>query len=232
MKMNRFLAIVSAGFLSTMLVACGGGSTASTGSGGTPVDPNAFTVSSTVVSDKGTLPLEHACTKDGGSAIPPSFYWKNVPKNTGSYILSIENIGAGDQTYKVPAVYRNLINVDGGVLTVPASPDLTGLGANVVEGATWNEKGLQGGIPCRYIKVLTTPYPVQHFRVTIVALSDTMPKSVATSFAQLDTVTDSSLFGGKAVGLLDEVVVDGGSSGKSTYVRDYVVGRASMTFDY
>jgi|GEM_PF-5313008 len=232
MKMNRFLALVGAGFLSTMLVACGGGggSTASTGSGGTPVDTHTFTIASTVVADKGTLPLEHACAKDGGQEIQPSFYWKNAPANTGSYILSVENIGQGDEVYNVPQPYLNVFNIDGSVLSTPASSDLTGLGANVGVGRSWSY-AKERTVPCRYFTVLATPYPVQHFRVTIVALSKDMPKTVTTSYQQLDTVNNN---GAANVGVLDAPIdyVDPVLGTQHKQVKDYVVGRASMTFDY
>jgi len=236
MKMSRFLSVVSAGMVAVALTACGGGGGSSAPTGGTGAVDTSFTIASTVVANGGTLPLEHACAKDGGLEIPPSFYWKNVPKDTGSYVLNIELTGQGDQVYPVPGVYRNLYNIDGGVLSIPASTDLVGLGDNVTQHINSNWSHLSGSVPCRYFKVLGTPNPVQHFRVTILALSKDMPKPVvvlgSATMPQIDTVVDSSLFGGKAPGLLDTVVVDNADPALVKRVKDYVVGRATMTFDY
>jgi len=233
MKMSRFLSVVSAGMVALALTACGGGgggsSASSGGTGGTGGSDTTFTIASTVVANGGNLPLEHACVRDGGLEIPPSFYWKNVPKDTGSFVINVEYIGQGDVPNYEHPVFRSLYNIDGNVLSIPASSDLTGLGANVVQGAKWTYN--TSGVPCRHFKELSTPDPVQHFRVTILALSKDMPITLPAGTVQIDTITDAS---GVKVGngLLDMIVVDTGDWATSKHVRDYVVGRASMTFDY
>lgn len=236
MKRNM-LAVISAGLVSTLLMACGGGSSggsssSNSGTGGTPVDTS-FTIASTVVAKDGTLPTEFACAKDGGQAIPPSFYWKNPPKDTGSYILTIERIGdAKNPVYPLPASQNTIVNIDGGVLSTPSSNDLTGLGDNVFH--TPYTYGVNGYVPCRYFKVLATPEPEQYYKVTIIALSKNAPVLYkgsdiwGASHVDPDHSTGVTRDGRS---ILESLTYDPALH-KEGLIGDYVIGRASMTFKY
>lgn len=235
LKMKRnLIGYLSVGIVSLALMACGGGGGGSSGSsGGTPIDTK-FTIASPVMSDGGQLPLEHACKRDGGQALPPAFYWKNAPADTGSFILSIERVSkytvnGVEVTDYIP--YRTLYNIDGGVLSTPATFDLTGLGGNILEKDYWGQDPNAGGVPCHLADVLPPPYRVQEYRVTLLAISKNLvPITVIPNGTPVDTVAPKTQYNH---GIVDYWVNDSTKVGQGQFeLNTLILGRTSMTFKY
>lgn len=206
------IGIIGLGFaLAMSMVGCGGGGG---GSGSTTPTPppvsTEFTVSSLVVAEGGTLPLEHASAKyDGGMDLVPSFYWKNAPKDTGSYVLYIERT---DEKNQSPAYIA--VNIPATVNATVTGVDIKTLGANAFN--VTRDCGCENGYiaPARMLKYPPIQ-PEMHYKVTILAMSKSFPVVKEGDVAWLN--------------------LDVPNHWGQSFVKDYgtyVIGRASMTYKY
>jgi len=131
-----------------------------------------------------SIPLIHACTALGGNNYSPQVSWRNVPDNTDSFALIIDDETAPCGTDANACVHWNLFNIDASIEALTEDVDPTTLvdangASSTVEGLTYNGTNNYEG-PC-------PPGGNAHtYHFALYALSDDQP-----TMTRLDALTRS-----------------------------------------
>ena len=106
----------------------------------------AFTLKSSAFTNGGDIPTKYTC--DGEDTSPP-LVWENIPANTQSLALVIDDPDAPDPSApKMTWVHWVLYNIPPTTSSLPAHTTSTNLPAGTKEGLNdWNRKGYGGPCP-------------------------------------------------------------------------------------
>lgn len=90
-------------------------------------EPEALTLTSTAFGDGATIPLEHACARDGGTDLSPALEWSGVPEGTTELALVVNDpdapVDGGFPHWVLVDIPADLAGIEaGGSAGTPGSP--------------------------------------------------------------------------------------------------------------
>ena len=140
--MKRIVLSLTVLVLSLTITSCGGTTETTT----TPA--KSFTLTSANFSNGGTIPLAHACTSLSGGNQSPELTWTNLPNNTISFALIVDDevspCGAGASACKHWSVY----NIPAAITSFAVAENVTLLGSGITEGQNYTgSNGYEGPCP-------------------------------------------------------------------------------------
>jgi len=136
----------------------------------------AFILTSSAFSHKGEIPETYTCE---GSNVSPPLAWQNIPENTKSLVLIVDDPDAPDpKAPKMTFVHWVLYNISPAIKSFPQNAAAMHLPQGTCEGLNnWNKTGYGGPCP---------PIGRHRYFHKLYALDVVLPELVAPTKAELE----------------------------------------------